>query len=139
MEERSHTLSRIGAIGQPVWVLRPYERPNSDAGDLLIIHNTFPECLRQRIDPLEPSFFETRLLGFFGVISDTPDDTGHLGDFVHATSKPNGDDLFYGPGLSGSGGARHQEIVGDPYRDEEESGGETLSYVLCFPGLVCER
>ena len=78
---------------------------------------------------MESSFLETRLVGLLGVFPDSPDDTGHLGDFINATGETNGDYLLYGPGLSGSRRPRQKEIVGDPYRDEEESGGETLRYI----------
>ena len=96
-EERYRTLGRVVASGQLFRVFWPHEGPDPDALDLLIVHNTFPEFVGQGINPLEPSFLEAGLLGFFSVVSDTPDDTGHLGDFVYATSKSDGDDLFYGP------------------------------------------
>ena len=101
-EERGHTLSRVRAIGQLFWVLWPHECPNPDTEGLFIVHDTFLEFFWQGIDPLEPGFFETRLLGLLGVVSDSPDDAGHLGDFMHATSKTNSDDLLYGPGFSRS-------------------------------------
>jgi len=101
-EEKGHTLSRVGVIGQLFRVLWPHECPNPDTGDHFIVHNTFLEFFWQGVDPLEPGFFETRLLGLLSVVSDSPDDTGHFGNFMHATSKTDGDDLFYGPGFSRS-------------------------------------
>ena len=117
----------------------PHEGPDPFKGDLSIVHDTFPKLFRQRIGPLEPSFFEPRFFRFLGVISDSPDDTGHLGDFVYAASEPHGDDLFYGPGFSRPPRPGEKEVVSDPYGDEKEGGGKTLGYVERFPWFVCER
>jgi hypothetical protein len=73
------------------------------------------------------------------MISDTPDDAGHLGDFVYATGETDCDYLLYGPGFSRSRRPREKEIVGAPYRNEKQGGNETLSYVERFPWLVCVR
>ena len=100
-------------------MLWPHERSDPYERNLLIIHNTFPVFVRQRFDPLEPGFFKARLFRLLGVVSDSPDYTGHLGDFVYATGETNCDYLLYGPRFSGSRRPRHKKIVGGPYRDEK--------------------
>ena len=95
-------MSRSRGIGQPFRVLRPHERPDLDTVGLCIIHDTLLKFFGQGVDPLESSFLETRLRGLFSVVPDPPDDTGHLCDFMYATSKTDCDYLFYGPGLPGS-------------------------------------
>lgn len=101
-EGERRTFGRVRANCQLFWMLRPHERPNFNATDVLVIDNTFLEFFRQRVDPLESSFLEAGLLGFFGVVSDSPDHTSHFGDFVYATGETNGDYLLYRPGLSRS-------------------------------------
>jgi len=83
-------------------VLWPHERPNPDAGDFKVVHDTLLEFFGQGVNPLEPSFLERRFLGLFGVVSNSPDNTGHLCDFMDAASKTDGDDLLYRPGFSRS-------------------------------------
>ena len=100
-EEKRRTLTGVRATNGVFWVLRPDKCPNLNTLGLSVVYDTFLEFFRQGIGPLESGFLELRLVGLLGVVSGTPDDAGHLGNFVDTTGKTNGDYLLDGPGVPG--------------------------------------
>lgn len=110
-------------------MLRPDKCPDPNTMGLPIVYDTLLEFFRQGIGPLESGFLELRLVRLLGVVPGSPDDACHLGNFVYATGKTNGDYLLDGPGASRSRRPRGEEIVGGPYRNEEESASEALGHI----------
>lgn len=99
---KRHTLTQVRAAIELFWMLRPDKCPNLNTMDFFIVYDTFLEFLRQGVGPLESGFLELRLVRLLGVVPGSPDDAGHLGNFMYAAGKTNGDYLLEGPGTSRS-------------------------------------